>query len=98
MELVEDDEADPVERRVVLQTPGEQGFGDDFHTRAPADAPLVPHAKADGVADGLTAQFGHSLRGRPRGEAARLEHDDGPARQPWLVEQRQRYACRFAGA
>jgi hypothetical protein len=51
VELVEDDDAGVVERRVVLQHPREHALRDDLDARARSDARIEAHAVADGVAD-----------------------------------------------
>ena len=96
MELVEDHEPDAGQRRVLLEAPGEDPFGDDLDAGPRADAALVPGAVADGPADLLAEQRRHPPGGRSRRQPAGFEHHDPTARQPRLVEQSQRYDGRLA--
>ena len=59
VDLVEDDEPDAVERRVVLQSAGEHALGDHLDARRPTDVALVAGLVADPVADRLAEQGGH---------------------------------------
>jgi len=76
VELIEDDQADPVQRRVALHQSRKDAFGDDLDARRAANAGLAADAKPDGVTDALVTQLGHSPSGRACGEPPRLEHDD----------------------
>ena len=58
----------------------------------------IAHPIADRLAGALAAQRRHAPRRRARRQAARLEHDDAAAGEPFLVEQRERHARRLAGA
>jgi hypothetical protein len=56
VELVEDDEADVLERGVGLQHAGEHALGDDGQARVAGNLRLEPRAVADAPADGLAEQ------------------------------------------
>ena len=53
VEFVEDDEPDPLERRIVLQQARQHAFGDDLDARPRTDTRVEAHAIADRFADGL---------------------------------------------
>ncbi len=98
VQLVEDDAADAVERRIVLQHAQEEAVGHDFDTRLRPDLGVQSHAVADRLAD-LFAQSGRHAPRRGAGrQPPRLLHDDLAAGEPRRVEQRQRHARRLAGA
>ena len=98
VELVEDEKADAVERRVVLQAPREDAFGDDLDARRAADARVAAHAIADRLADALAVQLGEPEGGGARRESPRLEHDDRAPVEPAGVEEGERNGRGFAGA
>ena len=89
---------DAFERGVVEDHAREHAFGDDLDARARGNEALQAHAQADGLADLLAKARRHARRGGARGEAARLQHDDLAGPREGLVQQRERYARRLAGA
>ena len=98
MELVEDQQADALQRRILLQTPGEDAFGDHFNARRGAHFTVEADAVTDGLAD-LFTQFAGQPFGRGTGsEASGFEHHNLLPRQPRFVEQGQRYTGGFTGA
>ena len=92
MELVEAERRHALQRGVVLHHPGENAFGNHLHPRARTHAMLEAHSVADGGSDLFAKQAGHLLRGGPRGESPRFEHEDPAVAAPRRVKQRQRYA------
>ena len=96
VELVEDHEADPGERRVLLQAAGEDPFRHDLDAGVGPTAPFVPGAIADGAADLLAEQVRHTPGGSPGRQSPRFQHDDAPSGQPRLVEQPQGHDRRLA--
>src|SRR6187401_2453002 len=76
VKLVEDHEAVPVERGVLLHHARQHALGDDLDARGTADLCVEPGAVANGATDGLATEMRHAMRRSPRGEASRLEHDD----------------------
>ncbi len=98
VELVEDQRADAVEQRVVLQHAGEDAFGDHLDAGARTDLRFEADAVADRLAGLFTACAGHEVRGRARGDAARLQHQQLAACKPGRVQQGRRHARGLAGA
>ena len=98
VELVEQHGADPVQLRIVEDHAGEDALGDDLDAR-PRPA-LRDHARpqSDALAHRLRQRSRHALGGGPRGDAARLQHQDLAALQPALLQQGQRHARGLAGA
>jgi len=96
--LVEDQQADPVQRGVRLQAAGEDAFGDHFDARVRAYLAVQADAVTHGFTDVLAQLAGQTLGRRTRSEAPWLEHEDGLPGEPWLVQQRQRHAGGLAGA
>ncbi len=98
VEFVEQQRADAVEHRVVLEHPGQDALGD--HLDAGARGHLV--LEADAVAHGLARRFaalpGHERGGAARGDPARLQHHDAAALQPRRLQQRRRHLGGLAGA
>ena len=98
MKLVEDDEANVIERRVALQAAREHALRHDFDPRAWSDTRVAAHAIADGLSDLLTQELGESVRGRSRGEPSWLEHHDRAVAEPLGVDEDERHSCRLAGS
>ena len=100
VKFVEDDPADAVEGRVVLQKARQDAFGDDFDARVAPDLRVHAHAVADGLAGLLAEEIGHAARGGAGGQAARLQHDEllraAVALEPVFAQQRQRDARGLA--
>ncbi len=97
VELVEDHRADARKRRVRLDYPGEDAFGDDLDPGRLADLCLAPDPVADSLADRLAQTFGHALGGGAGGQAAGFEHYDPALGQPRL-QHRQRHYRGFTSA
>lgn len=87
MEFVEDHQADALQRRVVLQAPGEDAFGHHLDAGARADLRLQADAVAHPLADALAQLGGQALGGGAGGQPARLQHEDGLPGEPGLVQQ-----------
>ncbi|AFC31785.1 hypothetical protein PM3016_5057 [Paenibacillus mucilaginosus 3016] len=95
VELVEDQQADVLERRVALQHPRQDTFRNDLDARLGAHLRVEPHPVADRGADGFAERPGHEPGGRTGGEAPGLEHDDLASVQPRGVQQGQRHPGRL---
>lgn len=98
MKFVEDQQAHPVQRRVVLQAPGEDAFGDHFDAGTRADLAVQANAVTDGFAHRLAQFAGQPFGCRAGSQPARFEHQDALAGQPRLIEQGQWHAGGLAGA
>jgi hypothetical protein len=98
VELVEQHRADSGKLGIVEDHPGEDALGDDLDPRPRPGLRDHPRPQADPLADRLRQGVRHALRGRSRGDAARLQDQDFPPGQPVVVHQRQRHARRLAGA
>ncbi len=98
VELVEDHQADAFQRRIVLQTPGENTFGDHLDTGVRPHLAVQADAITHRLPDALAQLAGQTLGSRPRGQATRFEHDDGLPGQPGCIEQGQGYAGGLASA
>ena len=88
----------PDELRIVEDLPRENAFGDDLDARRARHFRAEAHAIADRLADLLAERLRHALGAGARRDPPRLEHEDLLARQPRLVQQRQRHARGLAGA
>ncbi|MCY1285500.1 hypothetical protein D9M70_344420 [compost metagenome] len=97
VEFVEDHQADPFQRRVLLQAAGEDALGDHLDARARADFRLQADAVADRLADLLAQLAGQALGGGAGGQATRLQHEDALPGQPGFVEQGERHSSGLAG-
>lgn len=73
-------------------------FGHDLDPRSGAHPGLVTDAVAHQAARCFTDRLRHPVSGRARGQPAGFEHQDAPAPEPRLVEQRQGHAGGLAGA
>ena len=91
VELVEYHAADAGQRRIGLQHPRQDAFGDDLDAAA-RDA-LAPHPKPDALTQRLAQLVGQPPRGGAGGEAARLQHQDAALH---VIHQRQRHARGLA--
>ena len=98
VEFVEQDRADAVEHRVVLDHAGQDAFGDDLDTGRGAGAVLETDAVAHRLRHVFAEAARHEAGGGARGDAARFEHHDALSGQPRCVEQGQWHACGLAGA
>ena len=98
MEFVEHDQADRWQLRVVLEHAGEYAFGDDLDARVTADLGVEPSAVAHRLADGFFEQLRHTVRDRPGGQPARLEHENLFLTEPGAVQDRERDHRTFSGA
>ena len=98
VELVEDDEADVRQLGIGEDALREQALRHDLQPRLRGHLALQPHLIADRLANGLAAPTCDVRRAVPRGQAARLEHDDLLAREPRLVQQGGRHARRLAAS
>ena len=97
MKFIEDHQADAFQRRVVLQPPRQNAFGDHFDTGAWADLAVQADAITDGFPHRLTQLAGQALGRSARCQPTWLKHDDGLPGQPGLLQQRQRHTGGLAG-
>ncbi|MNF58996.1 hypothetical protein D3C84_405760 [compost metagenome] len=95
--LIEDQQAHAFERRVFLQAPGEDAFGDHFDTGVRSDLAVQANPVADRFADLFPEFAGEALGRRPRRQPARFKHEDRLPRQPRLIQQCQGHAGGLAG-
>ena len=98
MELVEDDQPHPCQRRVPLEHARQDAFGHHLDAGVRPDPRVQAHAVADRPPDRLPAQLRHAHGGRTRGQAPRLQHEDAPAREPRLAQQGRGHARGLARA
>jgi hypothetical protein len=78
VELVEDDDPDLLEERVAHQVAAEDALGEEPEARRRPAPAREADAVADVVAGRATALARDELRGRARGDPARLDDDDLP--------------------
>ncbi|MNG22172.1 hypothetical protein D3C84_1066300 [compost metagenome] len=97
MEFIENQQPHAFQRRIILQAPGEDAFGDHFNPRPGPDFAVQPNAITDGFTDLLAQLTGQALRRRTCSQPTRFEHQDGLPGQPGLVEQGQRHAGGLTG-
>jgi hypothetical protein len=95
MELVEHDRADAAQLGVGGEAPREDPLGHVAEARARGRDVLEADLPADGLSRLLAALLGDAARGKPGGQAARLEDDDLTFDD---VEQGGRDAGGLAGA
>ena len=95
VKFVEDHRADAVERRVGLDHPGQDAFGDHFDLCTRPGVP--PDAVTDALAHLFAQCLGHARRSCPCRQTAGFEHDDLPRDNPGL-RQRERNARGLTGA
>jgi hypothetical protein len=93
VELIEDDGGKLGEQWIVLQTRGEDAFGDHEQPRVAGEAALEPDLPADLTAKRPTVFVSDAARDGAGGHASRLKQDDRT-----VVEHRRRDARRLAGA
>jgi hypothetical protein len=98
VEFVEQDRADALEQRIVLQHAGEDALGHDFDAGFRRDLVLEADAVTHGLADRLAQLPGHEAGSGARGDAARFQHHDLAALQPIRIQQRQRHLRGLARA
>ena len=97
VKLVEDHEADALQRRIAAQHARQHAFGHHFDTGALRDTRFATHAVAHRLADFFAQNRRHVRRRSTRRESPRFEHDQLCIRQPRLVDQRQRHTGGLAG-
>ena len=98
MELVKNQQAHAFECRVVLQTAGQDAFGDDFNTGIGPYFTVQSNPIAHGFAD-LFAQFtGQTLCRRPGCQTPGFQHHNLLPGEPRLVQQGERHPRGFTGA
>ena len=98
VELVEQQRANAIQRRIVLQHPRQDALRDDFDPGPRGHLVVETDAIADGLADAFTALPRHEPRSRTRGDATRFKHHDPAAIEPGFIEQRERHLRGLAGA
>ncbi len=86
VEFVEDHRADAGEFGVGLDHAGEDAFGDNLDARGLRNLSLAAHPVADGMPRYFAQFLGKPFGCRPRGEAARFEHEDLAAGKARLEE------------
>jgi hypothetical protein len=82
MELVEDDELDPVEQGVSLQASGENAIGDDFDSSGRRHPAFVTSREADGPPDTLAEECRHPRRGGASRDPTGLEQEHAATIHP----------------
>jgi hypothetical protein len=87
MELVEDQESDTLQTRVLLEATGQDSLGKHLDTCPPTDAPVKADLVAHGIPRRFRAQMGHAGRSHARSRPARLQHEEAQARKPGLIQQ-----------
>ena len=97
VELVEDDDADAIERWVVLQHARQDTFGENLYLSVLADARVKADAVADPLSDGFAEQFCHAFRYLSGGKSARFEHQNLTL-HGCIEHEGQRQQGRFAGS
>ena len=97
VEFVEQYRGDAVEHRIVEHKPGENSFGNEFDPRPARNFGPEAHPQAHRVADALVKRRRHALRGRARGEPARLEHQDAAVFRPIFAGENKRHPRGLAG-
>jgi len=98
VEFVEDHQTDAFQAWVVLQTTGENAFGDHLDAGPGADLAVEANAIAHRFPDLFPQLAGQPLGSRPRRQPPRFEHQDALPGQPAFIQQRQRHAGGLAGA
>ena len=89
VELVEDHEADPLQRRVGLESASEYSLSDDLYPRGAGYRRLVSYPEPDCATDPLAEQCGHVTRRGSGGETARLQKENSLSAEPRFIHQRQ---------
>ena len=98
VKFVENDEADPVKKRIGLDETGKQAFGEYLDSGRRADPPVVSHAVTGQAPERRAEEFrdsGGDGRGR---EATRFEEKDFFPPEPGFVDEKRRYQGRFSGS
>ncbi len=95
--LVEHQQAGSLQRRILLQHPGQHPLGDHLDPGPRRDLRFHPDPEANRLSHRLAQPGRHAPRGRPRGEPPRFEHHQLPAGEPRLPGQRQRHHGGLAG-
>ena len=98
VELVEQHRADTGKLGVIEDHAGEDALGDDLDARSGPRFRDHARAQSDPLADSLRQGVGHALGSGPRGDAARLQHQDLAPLEPAFLHQGKRDARRLAGA
>ncbi len=76
MKFIEDHRANALQRRVRLDHPGQDAFGNDLYPGGGRCSGLAANAIADRLPDFFAEGFGHSRRRRARGKAPGFEKHD----------------------
>src|SRR5260370_2362172 len=90
MELIKQDGADPVERRIVLDEAGKDALRNDLHAGPLRDHGAKTNPVADSVADVLAERLRHASGGRARRQPARLQNQDFLVGRPRLGPNHER--------
>ncbi len=98
MELVEQHRADAGQLGIVEDQPREDALRDHLDPRLRPRFGDHPRAQSDPLSHSLRQGARHALGGSPRGNAARLQHQDFAPPEPAFVHQSERDAGRLAGA
>ena len=98
VELVEQHRADAGKLGIIEDHAREDALGDDLDACLRPRFRDHPRAQSDPLADSLRQGVRHALGGGPRGDAARLQHQDLSTLEPAFVHQSEWDACRLAGA
>ncbi len=98
VELVEDDDGEFLESRILLQDTSQYALGNDLDTRISRHAGVHAHSVADRASNTLAERPSHALGDRTRCEPSRLQHHDPLAARPRLLEEHQRHDGALACA
>jgi hypothetical protein len=81
-----------VQRRVLLEQPGQNPFRDDFYPCRRPDFSVQAHPVPNRLADGFMTCDRHAASSCTSGQPSRLQHEQSLALEPWRIEQRQWHA------
>src|SRR6185436_4662243 len=96
VKLVEDDDANSLERWIPMNPSGENTFRHHLDSRSWSNARVASHAIADGVANALASQVGHALRRGASRQPSRFEQQNRIVAEPTRAEKCRRDERRFA--
>ena len=97
MDLIKNEDARSRQLRVVLESAGEDAFGDHFDSSVFGDHCVVASSISNEFAESSARKFGHTLSNCSCGHSTRLENDDATAAVT-VVEEVKRNQRRFTCA
>jgi hypothetical protein len=98
MYFVKDHETDSRKFGIVLQTPRQNSFGNDFNTRIGSDASLITRLIANKITWFLSDQRGEAAGCGASGKSTWLEHHDALTTKPVFVDKAKWNERGFSGA